>query len=333
MQGIFEGQERLQQLMLRTQSYLDKSAVLGNLNIDPAVTGVGGVVAGKQLDSLQQATDKKFTKFSFSGGGGGYTYKTKILSNLNTRITFSFDKLSRLGFGGYGQGGIGFWMESQDEYIVYHIEKVILPQAQKLLDAENAKAKPDSDAVDKLTQALDGWKRVLEVYDDMTAEALADESDSALPVYQPGQQEVNGMVQGALEGLWHQSLESHPYRNKMAFDGRDIPRSDLAKKPAFKQSYLDKSAVLGNLNIDPAVTGVGGVVAGKQLDSLQQATDKKFTKFSFSGGGGGYTYKTKILSNLNTRITFSFDKLSRLGFGGYGQGGIGFWMESQDEYM
>ncbi|GLC70056.1 hypothetical protein PLESTF_000918000 [Pleodorina starrii] len=224
-------------------------------------------------------------------------------------------------------------MDGTAWHSVYHIEQVILPQAQKLLDAENAKAKPDSDAVDKLTQALDGWKRVLEVYDDMTAEALEDESDSALPVYQPGQQEVNGMVQGALEGLWHQSLESHPDRNKMAFEGRDIPKGDLEEEPAFTQSYLDKSAVLGNLNIDPAVTGVGGVVAGKQLDALQQATDKKFTKFSFSGGGGGYTYKTKIISTLNTRITFSFDKLSRSGFGGYGKGGIGFWMETQDEYM
>jgi hypothetical protein len=35
---------------------------------------------------------------------------------------------------------------------VYHIEQVILPQAQKLLDAESAKAKPDLDALDKLKQ-------------------------------------------------------------------------------------------------------------------------------------------------------------------------------------
>lgn len=98
-QGYFEGAEKLQSLMLRTQRYMDASATRGNVVLRPhQKAAVGGIVAGKQLDQLNRVYGTNFNTFSFSGGGGSYTYSLTSASTLSTKIGFSISFKDMFGF-------------------------------------------------------------------------------------------------------------------------------------------------------------------------------------------------------------------------------------------
>ena len=60
------------------------------------------------------------------------------------------------------------------------------------------------------TQGIKGWGAVLDVYRQLTAKAAA--HDAELPNYQVSQPEVNGLVQGIVEPVWHTTLDTHPER-------------------------------------------------------------------------------------------------------------------------
>ncbi|KAG2487578.1 hypothetical protein HYH03_013857 [Edaphochlamys debaryana] len=115
-QGYFEGVEKLQQLMLRTQAYMD--AASGNTVVNPHTkAAMGTVAADKQLDMLQQVNNVEFNTVSFSGGGALYTYSVTTTSTISTKIAFSVSFKDMFGFRGASRGKafFGTLLQSDDE--------------------------------------------------------------------------------------------------------------------------------------------------------------------------------------------------------------------------
>ncbi len=68
----------------------DNSSDVGNIVVNPYNPGaVGSVAATKQLDTLSTVYGVDFNTFSFSGGGGSYTYQLTTQSTMSTKVHFS----------------------------------------------------------------------------------------------------------------------------------------------------------------------------------------------------------------------------------------------------
>ncbi|PNW87807.1 hypothetical protein CHLRE_01g002861v5 [Chlamydomonas reinhardtii] len=252
--------------------------------------------------------------------------------------------------------GIPGWNVREDAHgtawhSVWHIKNVVVPELQKRLAGEQAKAAAaqNPSVINNLKEGMAGWQNILKVYNDLNA--LATEREEELPSYQLEQQDVNGLTQGTIEGIWHTTLDDHPDRHMEAYEGRTIDWERLEKSPVWKQGYfegaeklqslmlrtqryMDASATRGNVVLRPhQKAAVGGIVAGKQLDQLNRVYGTNFNTFSFSGGGGSYTYSLTSASTLSTKIGFSISFKDMFGFQGGGGGGTGFWMESYDENL
>ncbi|KAG2428861.1 hypothetical protein HYH02_014272 [Chlamydomonas schloesseri] len=234
---------------------------------------------------------------------------------------------------------------------VWHIKNVVIPELQKRQSGELAKpvASQNPTVVNNLKEGINGWLNILKVYNDLTT--VAQQREEELPSYQLEQQDVNGLTQGTIEGVWHTTLDDHPDRHMEAFEGRTIDWERLEKSPVWKQGYfegaeklqslmlrtqqyMDASATKGNLALRPRQkAAVGGIVAGKQLDQLNRVYGTKFNTFSFSGGGGSYDYSLTAASTLSTKIGFSISFKNMFGFHGGGGGGTGFWVDETEENM
>ncbi|KAG2483974.1 hypothetical protein HYH03_017219 [Edaphochlamys debaryana] len=185
---------------------------------------------------------------------------------------------------------------------VWHIKNVIVPELERSLAAENAKdpSERNGTILGNITQGLRGWQEIIHIHKSLTD--LAAKEEEALPSYKIGEQEINGMVQGSVEGNWHNNLEFSELKNVQAFGGRGIDPARLEESAVWRQGYfegqeklqslvlrtqrfMDNSSNVGNIVVNPLQkAAVGGVVAGKQLDMLSQAYGRQFNTFSFSGG-------------------------------------------------
>ncbi|KAG2487948.1 hypothetical protein HYH03_013527 [Edaphochlamys debaryana] len=123
-QGYFEGPEKLQSLMLKTQGYMDaSSAKQTNLAANPGtVATAGGVVAGKQLDALGSAYDLDFSTFQFSGGGSTYSYSFTTSSTLSTTIQFSISTENFYGTHGSNEATFPLFHASVEKENTYGFE-------------------------------------------------------------------------------------------------------------------------------------------------------------------------------------------------------------------
>ncbi|KAG2486018.1 hypothetical protein HYH03_015331 [Edaphochlamys debaryana] len=251
--------------------------------------------------------------------------------------------------------GIPGWDLRQDMdatawHSVWHITNVILPDLERLKAAEEAKPATNRNVtvLSNLQSGILGWKDVLSVYRNLTDMALKDDGPEVFPGYQPGQLDANGLVQPEVEGVWQDTLADSEFRSAQGYEGRGVENKWLEEDRVWKQGYfegdnalqrlmlrtqdyLDRSGPDGNLVTQPNMRGMGGVVAGKQLDAIQQRMDKEFTKVSFSGGGSGYWYRLSTHSTLTTKIKFGINFKDLLGFFGEQGGGVGLWLENVDE--
>ncbi|KAG2440758.1 hypothetical protein HXX76_003615 [Chlamydomonas incerta] len=232
---------------------------------------------------------------------------------------------------------------------VWHIKNVIIPEMEARILGELSKVAQRPDIISNLRTGLRGWADILSIYEGMTD--IAKNRDEELPNYQVGQQDVNGLVQGTVESIWHVGMDEHEDRSAEAFEGRNIDPERLENDPVWKlgyfegteklqqlmlrtQAYMDNSSAMGNIVVRPhSKAAIGGIVAGKQLDALQASYGVNFNTFSFSGGGASYSYSMKTHSTMSTKVQFSISFKDMFGFHGGGGGGTGIWVQSEDENL
>ncbi|KAG2424120.1 hypothetical protein HXX76_014794 [Chlamydomonas incerta] len=250
--------------------------------------------------------------------------------------------------------GIPGWMVKDNMdgtawHSVYHIKNVILPELANKIAAEERKlpAARNMDVLANLKQGQRGWTEILNIYNKLTE--VAKTQDEELPNYQMGQQDVNGLVQGLVEPVWHLGTDEHPDRLSQGYEARTVDPNRLENSPVWKlgyfegaeklqqlmlrtQAYMDNSSRMGNPVIAPYTRGaMGGIHTSKQLDVLQDVYSRDFNTFSFSGGGGSYSYSMTTASTMVTKVQFSISFKDMFGFQGGGGGGTGFWVETQEE--
>ncbi|KAG2485484.1 hypothetical protein HYH03_015758 [Edaphochlamys debaryana] len=233
---------------------------------------------------------------------------------------------------------------------IWHINNVVIPTLKSKGDAERRKLARDQNPIvlANIDSGLKGWDSILQIYKDLTA--LAKEKDEDLPNYQIGAQEANGLVQGGIEGDWQITMNQHPDRSAEAYEGRGIDPVRLEESPVFKlgyfegddklqrlglraQAYFDNSTAYGNpVTASSTSAAIGGIVAGKQLDVLQEVYGVKFNTFSFSGGGAKYEYSMTTASTISTKIAFKISFEDMFALHGSGEGEIfGLAVNTEDE--
>ncbi|KAG2487518.1 hypothetical protein HYH03_013936 [Edaphochlamys debaryana] len=139
-------------------------------------------------------------KMEFAGGGGDMILAPTfaISFTITDKLSFNLDECSA-----DTQFAVPGWdvktkdMDATAWHSVYHIRDIMLPDMEKLLEAEKAKADGvrDDNVVLRLQQGIRGWNDVLTLYGNLTEMALADTTDNVLPGYVSGQQDLNQLIQ------------------------------------------------------------------------------------------------------------------------------------------